>query len=89
MRDLFRGYRRRCQATAGSSSSSYRYVDIARKVVGVGSVGTRAWIVLLLGRDEQRPALPADQGGRGVGARAVPRPERVPEHGQRVVEGSG
>ena len=30
-------------------------VDFARKVVGVGSVGTRAWIVLLLGRDEHDP----------------------------------
>ena len=36
-------------------SSQYRFVDLARKVVGVGSVGTRAWIVLLLGRDERDP----------------------------------
>ena len=34
---------------------SYRYVHAARKVVGVGSVGTRAWIVLLLGQDESDP----------------------------------
>ncbi|MER5436557.1 DUF2252 domain-containing protein [Streptomyces sp. NPDC002588] len=34
---------------------SYRVADIARKVVGVGSVGTRCWIVLLLGRDDQDP----------------------------------
>jgi uncharacterized protein (DUF2252 family) len=34
---------------------SYRYGHMARKVVGVGSVGTRAWIVLLLGRDEEDP----------------------------------
>jgi uncharacterized protein (DUF2252 family) len=31
----------------------FRLVDVARKVVGVGSVGTRAWIVLMLGRDGQ------------------------------------
>ena len=30
----------------------YRYVHLARKVVGVGSVGTRAWVALLLGRDQ-------------------------------------
>ena len=35
----------------------YRFVDIARKVVGVGSVGTRAWVVLMLGRDEEDPLL--------------------------------
>ncbi|HEU4598454.1 MAG TPA: DUF2252 family protein, partial [Solirubrobacterales bacterium] len=35
--------------------SSYHYVDAAHKVVGVGSVGTRAWIVLLLGRDGSDP----------------------------------
>lgn len=33
----------------------YRVADMARKVVGVGSVGTRCWIVLLLGRDEEDP----------------------------------
>ena len=35
----------------------YRFVDLARKVVGVGSVGTRAWIALLLGRDNDDPLI--------------------------------
>ncbi|MFD9463280.1 DUF2252 domain-containing protein [Streptomyces sp. NPDC060027] len=35
----------------------YRIADVARKVVGVGSVGTRCWIVLLLGRDDADPLL--------------------------------
>jgi uncharacterized protein (DUF2252 family) len=35
----------------------YRFVDLARKVVGVGSVGTRDWVVLLLGRDDEDPLL--------------------------------
>ena len=61
----------RCPTTAGSCSSGYRYVDMARKVVGVGSVGTRAWIVLLLGPRRRRSAVPAGQGGAAVGARAV------------------
>ncbi|WP_460066699.1 DUF2252 domain-containing protein [Streptomyces sp. YKOK-I1] len=34
---------------------SYRVADVARKVVGVGSVGTRCWIVLLLGKDDEDP----------------------------------
>ncbi len=55
----------------------FRYLHSARKVVGVGSVGTRAWIVLLLGRDERRSPLPPGQGGTGIGARAVPGQERV------------
>ena len=33
----------------------FRYVDLARKVVGVGSVGTRCWVILLLGRDSSDP----------------------------------
>ncbi|WP_210570331.1 DUF2252 domain-containing protein [Streptomyces sp. GESEQ-4] len=35
----------------------YRLVDMARKVVGVGSVGTRCWVLLLLGRDDDDPLL--------------------------------
>ncbi|MBC2906436.1 DUF2252 domain-containing protein [Streptomyces cupreus] len=35
----------------------FRLVDLARKVVGVGSVGTRCWILLLLGRDDDDPLL--------------------------------
>jgi uncharacterized protein (DUF2252 family) len=35
----------------------FRFVGAARKVVGVGSVGTRAWVVLLLGRDDGDPLL--------------------------------
>ena len=33
----------------------YQFCDMARKVVGVGSVGTRCWIILLLGRDGTDP----------------------------------
>ena len=44
---------------------TYRFVDLARKVVGVGSVGTRAWIVLLVGRDGRDPlVLQAKEAGR-------------------------
>ncbi|MFF8616689.1 DUF2252 domain-containing protein [Streptomyces sp. NPDC015350] len=37
--------------------SDFRFVDMARKVVGVGSVGTRCWIILMLGRDGDDPLL--------------------------------
>jgi uncharacterized protein (DUF2252 family) len=67
--------------------SSYRYVHAARKVVGVGSVGTRAWIVLLLGRDSNDPLfLQAKEAGASV---LEPYVEEAPtaDHGRRVVEG--
>ena len=51
--------------------------DLARKVVGVGSVGTRAWIALLLGPRRRGPAVPAGQGGGAVGARGALRRQRV------------
>src|SRR5436853_4122669 len=67
--------------------SAYRYVHAARKVVGVGSVGTRAWIVLLEGRAGGDPLfLQAKEAGNAVlepylGAGAYR------HHGRRVVEG--
>jgi len=67
--------------------SSYRYVDAARKVVGVGSVGTRAWIVLLLGRDSGDPLfLQAKEAQESV---LEPHVGKSPyrNHGRRVVEG--
>lgn len=65
----------------------YRVADMARKVVGVGSVGTRCWIVLLLGRDDEDPlflqAKEADESvlAQHVGATAYP------TQGERVVSG--
>ena len=44
----------------------FTIVDVARKVVGVGSVGTRAWMVLLQGRDSGDPAVPPGQGGHRI-----------------------
>jgi uncharacterized protein (DUF2252 family) len=65
----------------------YRYVHMARKVVGVGSVGTRAWIVLLLGRDDRDPLiLQAKEAQASVLERHLP-PSAYPNHGERVVRG--
>jgi uncharacterized protein (DUF2252 family) len=67
--------------------SRFQIVDVAIKVVGVGSVGTRCWIVLLEGRDNQDPLFLQIK-------EAVPsvledhlRPSEYPHQGQRVVEG--
>ncbi len=51
--DMFVRYRESLQSDRRRLLEEFRIVDVARKVVGVGSVGTRAWIVLLLGRDDQ------------------------------------
>ncbi len=68
-------------------AASYRYVDAAMKVVGVGSVGTRAWIVLLLGKDASDPLfLQAKEAGRSVFEPYVGA-SRYRNHGRRVVEG--
>ena len=52
---LFREYRQTLQADRRHLLEEYRWVDLARKVVGVGSVGTRCWILLMLGRDGDDP----------------------------------
>jgi uncharacterized protein (DUF2252 family) len=65
----------------------YRYRDLAIKVVGVGSVGTRCWIVLLKGRDEHDPFfLQIKEADRSVLEDHLP-DSVYAEHGRRVVEG--
>jgi uncharacterized protein (DUF2252 family) len=65
----------------------YRIVDIARKVVGVGSVGTRSFMVLLLGRDDRDPLfLQAKEAGPSV-LEAYLGPGEHDNHGERVVMG--
>ena len=66
---------------------SYRYVEMARKVVGVGSVGTRAWVLLMMGRDGQDPLfLQAKEAEASVLEPYVGASE-FGNHGERVVEG--
>jgi uncharacterized protein (DUF2252 family) len=65
----------------------FQIVDAARKVVGVGSVGTRAFIVLLQGRDAQDPLfLQVKEATASVLERYV-RKSRYRQHGERVVQG--
>jgi uncharacterized protein (DUF2252 family) len=67
--------------------SRYHYADTARKVVGVGSVGTSCWVVLLLGRDEHDPLfLQAKEAERSVLEAGAGR-SKFQNQGQRVVEG--
>jgi uncharacterized protein (DUF2252 family) len=65
----------------------YRYVHAAHKVVGVGSVGTRAWIVLMLGRDGQDPLFLQIKEAQSSVLEAHLEPSAYPHHGERVVQG--
>ena len=67
--------------------NEYRYVDLARKVVGVGSVGTRCWVAMFVGRDENDPLfLQVKEAEASVLERFTEKSD-LPNHGQRVVEG--
>ncbi|MFN8147087.1 MAG: DUF2252 domain-containing protein [Candidatus Nanopelagicales bacterium] len=67
--------------------AQYTYTDLARKVVGVGSVGTRAWMTLLLGRDDHDPLiLQFKEATPSVLEPYLGRSE-YPQHGHRVVAG--
>ena len=88
VRRVIRSYRRTLTADRRRLLERFRYVDAARKVVGVGSVGTRAWIVLMLGRDGERPARSCSSRRRRprCSSRSWARASFA-NHGQRVVEG--
>ena len=78
VREQFRAYRRTLQDDRRRLLERFRVVDVARKVVGVGSVGTRAWIVLLQGRDAQDPLFLQVKEAIRVGAGGPPAQEPVP-----------
>jgi uncharacterized protein (DUF2252 family) len=65
----------------------YRYVGVARKVVGVGSVGTRAWIALFAGRDGDDPLILQIKEAQHSVLEPYLGKSVYPNHGRRVVEG--
>ncbi len=84
---MFRKYRSSLQHDRRKLLEGYRLVDVARKVVGVGSVGTRAWIVLLLGRDDNDPLFLQVKEAEASVLEAHLGKSKFSHHGQRVVEG--
>jgi uncharacterized protein (DUF2252 family) len=85
--ELLRRYAASLPADRRHLLGQYRLVQLARKVVGVGSVGTRAWIGLLLGRDGDDPLfLQMKEAQASVLERFLAR-SRYRNHGQRVVAG--
>ena len=87
MLELLGRYRESLKGDRRHLLDSYRFVEMARKVVGVGSVGTRAWVVLMMGRDGQDPLfLQAKEAEASVLEPYVGESE-FGNHGERVVEG--
>jgi uncharacterized protein (DUF2252 family) len=66
---------------------TYEFVDMARKVVGVGSVGTRAWIFLLVGRDGKDPLVLQAKEARASVLEPYLGASVFENHGERVVRG--
>ena len=66
---------------------SFRFVEMARKVVGVGSVGTRCWVLLMMGRDGQDPLFLQAKEAEASVLEAYVEASEFGNHGERVVEG--
>ena len=87
IREQFRAYRATLQDDRRHLLERFEIVDAARKVVGVGSVGTRAFIVLLEGRDAHDPLfLQIKEATASVLEEPLGK-SKYRQHGERVVQG--
>jgi uncharacterized protein (DUF2252 family) len=85
--DLIGRYRRTLETDRRYLLDQFQFADMARKVVGVGSVGTRCWIVLLLGRHDADPLfLQVKEASESVLSRFAGA-SKYANQGQRVVAG--
>jgi uncharacterized protein (DUF2252 family) len=87
IRNLLSGYRRSLAPELARLIGDFRWVDMARKVVGVGSVGTRAWVILLEGRDQDDPLVLQAKEAQASVLEAHVGPSQYESHGERVVHG--
>jgi uncharacterized protein (DUF2252 family) len=87
MSDLISRYRRTLDFDHGFLLDQYEFADIALKVVGVGSVGTRCWVVLMLGADDSDPLLLQVKEAEASVLSQFTSPSQFPSEGQRVVAG--
>jgi uncharacterized protein (DUF2252 family) len=87
LRGIVGHYRSTLQDDRRVLLDGYELSDFARKVVGVGSVGTQAWIALLLGRDDRDPLFLQIKEAQPSVYEALLGASAYPNAGQRVVEG--
>jgi len=87
IREQLRSYRTTLQDDRRHLLEQFEIIDVARKVVGVGSVGTRAFIALLQGRDQQDPLfLQVKEATKSVLEDHLPK-SKFAQPGERVVQG--
>jgi uncharacterized protein (DUF2252 family) len=87
LRDVLASYRSTLPGDRQHLVDGFDFRRIARKVVGVGSVGTRAWVILLTGRDDEDPLFLQAKEAEASVLEAHAGPSRFRNHGRRVVEG--
>jgi uncharacterized protein (DUF2252 family) len=87
LHELLRAYRGTLEFDRRVLLEQFELADFARKVVGVGSVGTRAWIALLLGRDGQDPLFLQMKEAEASVLDEFVGPSEFSNHGERVVVG--
>ncbi|MPY58602.1 DUF2252 domain-containing protein [Streptomyces spongiae] len=87
LQTVLEGYGRTLPSERRYLLRHYRLVDMARKVVGVGSVGTRCWIILMLGRDDDDPLLLQAKEAQESVLSAQTGGDRWDNQGRRVVSG--
>lgn len=87
LRTWFRGYRQSLQPDRRRLLEAFEVKDMARKVVGVGSVGTRCWIAYLQGRDETDPLFLQIKEAEASVLEPYAGKSAYANHGRRVVEG--
>jgi uncharacterized protein (DUF2252 family) len=87
LRHVLDAYRATLPADRQHLLDGYRFRHIARKVVGVGSVGTRAWVVLLTGADDGDPLFLQAKEAEASVLEPYAGASRYKNHGRRVVEG--
>jgi uncharacterized protein (DUF2252 family) len=87
LRELVRVYRASLEHDRQALLEQFRLSDFARKVVGVGSVGTRAWIALMLGLDGEDPLFLQMKEAQQSVLEEFVGPSEFENHGERVVTG--
>jgi uncharacterized protein (DUF2252 family) len=87
LHELVRSYRATLEHDRRVLLEEFRLTDFARKVVGVGSVGTRAWIALMMGRDGQDPLFLQMKEAEASVLEEFLGPSEFENHGERVVTG--